>query len=176
MTALTFFNTVVGIGIIAIIVLIGSVWILEFLGETKNKYFRFLQKHHFHFAFLMTLGAIIGSLAYSNIFAFPPCEFCWWQRIFMYPQVIVLGIGIWQRDVKIWMTSIVLSAIGFCFSLYHVLMQAGVVGPSAACATSGVSCTKIDVMIFGWITIPIMCLILFVGILTFAYLAHRKEA
>ncbi len=174
MTGLTFWNTVVGIGAIAMIVLVVSVWILLFLKETENKYFHFLKKHSFHFAFLMALGAIIGSLMYSEVFHFAPCTFCWWQRIFMYPQAIVLAIGIYLKDLKVWLTSIILSGIGICFSTYHVLLQSGAIGPSGACTTGDVSCTRIDVLIFGWITIPIMCLVLFAGILTFAYMAHKK--
>lgn len=175
MTALSFFNTAVGIGTVGIILLIISIWLLLFLQETGNKYFHFLKKHAFHFGFLLALGAIIGSLSYSEIFKFAPCTFCWWQRIFMYPQAIILGTGIYLKDLKIWLTSIILSSIGALFSIYHILLQSGIIGPSGACATGGVSCTKIDVITFGWITIPIMCLTLFVGILTFAYIAHRKE-
>ncbi len=176
MTGLSFFNTVVGIGTIGIILLIISIWLLLFLQETGNRYFHFLKKHAFHFGFLLALSAIIGSLIYSEIFKFAPCTFCWWQRIFMYPQAIVLGIGIWLKDIKIWLTSIVLSAIGLCFSISHILLQAGIRQSSGACLESSVSCTKIDVLIFGWVTIPIMCLTLFVGILTFAYIAHKKTA
>ena len=147
-----------------------------FLGETENRYFRFIKKHAFHFGFLLSLGAIVGSLTYSEVFRFIPCDFCWWQRIFMYPQLIVLGTGIYLKDLKVWITSIILSAIGACFSIYNILIQMGVVGPTGDCATSGVSCAKIDVLIFGWLTIPIMCLILFVSILTLSYVAHRKNA
>lgn len=175
MEGIQVWNTILGIGIIAVIVVILSIWLLLFLGETENNYFKFLTKHGFHFGFLLALGATIGSLTYSEIFHLPPCTFCWWQRIFMYPQVIVFGMGIWFKDKKIWITSIILSLIGLCFSISHILLQAGIRQSNGACDAVGVSCTKIDVIIFGWLTIPIMCGILFVGVLTFAYLAHRKE-
>ena len=170
------FNTLVGIGTIGIILITLSIWLLMFLQETENIYFHFLKKHSFHFAFLLALGAIIGSLSYSEVFGFAPCTFCWWQRIFMYPQLIVFATGIYLKDIKVWITGIVLSLIGASFSIYHILLQSGIIGPSGACALSPVSCTKIDVLIFGWITIPIMCLTLFVGILTFAYISHRRQA
>lgn len=175
MTGIIFWNTFVGIGILVILMLTLSIWILLFLGETENSYFHFLKKHSFHFSFLLALAAVIGSLTYSELFKLPPCTFCWWQRIFMYPQVVVLGIGIWLKDIKIWLTSIILSAIGITFSISHILLQAGIRQSSGACLESGVSCTKIDVLVFGWITIPIMCFVLFVGILTFAYIAHKKN-
>lgn len=173
---LTSFNTFVGIGTIAILIITLSIWLLMFLQETTNPYFLFLKKHSFHFAFLLALGAIIGSLTYSELFGFAPCTFCWWQRIFMYPQLIVFATGIYLKDLKVWITGIALSVIGAVFSIYHILIQFGIIGPSGACATGGVSCAKIDVLIFNWITIPIMCLTLFIGILTFAYISHRKQA
>lgn len=170
-----FFNTLIGIGTLATIIVSVSLWILLFLQETKNYYFQFLKKHSFSFAFTLSLGAILGSLTYSEIFRLVPCTFCWWQRIFMYPQAIILATGIYLKDTKIWITSVILSSIGACFSIYHILIQSGIVGPSGACATAGVSCAQIDFTVFGWITMPIMCLSLFVGILTFAYISHRKN-
>jgi disulfide bond formation protein DsbB len=175
MEAITFFNYFVGIGTLVVAAIVASIWILIFLSETTNGYFLFLKKHSFHFAFLFALAAVLGSLTYSELFHLPPCTFCWWQRIFMYPQVIVLGIGIWLKDIKIWLTSIILSIIGICFSISHILLQTGIRQSTGACLESGVSCTKIDVLIFGWLTIPIMCCILFAAILTFAFLAHRNN-
>ncbi len=175
MTGLTFFNTLVGIGTVLILAIVVVVWIMEFLGERTNKLFKFLARHHFHISFLIALAAILGSLTYSNIFHFPPCEFCWWIRICMYPQLIILGIGIWSKDIKMWLTSVILSVIGICFSIYLVLLQMGIVGGNAACVAGGVSCAKIDVTIFGWLTIPIMALIFFAGVLTFAHLAHNRQ-
>lgn len=170
------FNTLVGIGTLGILALTISIWLLLFLQETSNKYFQFLKKHGFHFAFLLALGAIIGSLTYSEIFRLPPCVFCWWQRIFMYPQLVIFATGIYLKDLKVWITGIILSAIGAIFSTVHILIQSGIIGPSGACIEGGVSCAKIDILIFGWMTMPMMCLILFFGILTFAYIAHHKNA
>ena len=175
MTPLSLFNTLVGIGTIAIIVALASLYAMVLLGETDSKPFHFFKRHAGLFAFFLATGGMIGSLIYSDIFHFAPCVFCWWQRIFLYPQSVILGVALWKRTRDPWLPSIILSAIGICFSTYHVLLQSGIIGPSGACATTGVSCTKIDVLIFGWLTIPIMCLIMFAGILTFAFVAHRKS-
>lgn len=173
---INFFNTSVGIGTLIVIAVIISIWLLIFLQETQNRYFQFLKKHSFHFAFLLALGAILGSLTYSEILKFPPCTYCWWQRIFMYPQAVLFAVGIYLKDMKVWITGIILSLIGASFSLYHILLQAGIRASGAPCeALGGVACTKIDVLVFGWLTIPMMCLVLFIGILTFAYISHRKN-
>jgi disulfide bond formation protein DsbB len=171
------FNTFVGIGIIGTALVILSIWLLLFLQETKNVYFQFLKQNSFHAAFLLALSATLGSLTYSDIFMLPPCYFCWWQRIFMYPQVILFAVGIYFKDAKIWITGIILSLIGASLSIYHILLQAGIRSTGAPCeALGGVSCTKIDILVFGWLTIPMMCLVLFAGILTFAYISHEKKA
>jgi disulfide bond formation protein DsbB len=174
MHGLTIFNTIVGIGIIGIIAGIALVFALIFLQETHSKLFHWIKKHALTISFLLALGGMIGSLIYSNVFMFAPCEFCWWQRIFLYPQVIILGVAAWYKDLRIGTISIILSVIGICVSIYHVLMQAGVVGSDATCSLTGVSCTKIDVLIFGWITIPIMCLVMFAGIIVLNWVARRK--
>lgn len=175
MNTIIYWNTFVGIGTLLVLGITLSIWILIFLKETDTLYFKWVKKHSFSIAFICALAGTLGSLVYSELFKLPPCTFCWWQRIFMYPQVIVLGIGIWLKDIKIWLTSIILSLIGLGFSISHILLQAGIRESSGACLESGVSCTKIDILVFGWITIPIMCLSLFIGILTFAYIAHRKN-
>lgn len=170
------FNALVGIGIILGLLLIISVWVLRFLQETDNVYYQFLTKHSLVIAFIFALGATTGSLLYEFVFKLPPCTFCWWQRIFMYPQVIFLGVSIYLKDTKAWLSAILLSIIGSFFSIWHILLQTGIRSGGEACDVAGVSCTSIDVIIFNWITIPIMCLIAFIGILTFMFLYHKKTA
>lgn len=177
MIPIEIFNTIAGIGTLFFGIITISVWILSFLQETKNHYFLFLKNYSFPIALFISISAVVGSLSYEFIFGFPPCTFCWWQRIFMYPQVIILGIGTVTKDIKMWVASILLAIIGASFSIYHTIIQLGIRSSGLPCeALGGVSCTKIDVLVFGWLTIPIMCLILFIGILTFAYLAHKKNA
>ena len=168
------FNTLVGIITIIIIIAILAIISLVFLDETNSKPFQFFKKHSLLFGFLLALGGVFGSLMYSEVFHFAPCVFCWWIRIFLYPQAVILGVALWYRDTRMWLSSIILSVIGVCFSIYLILLQTGVVGPSAACSTLGVSCEKIDVTIFGWLTIPIMSLIFFIGILALSYVGLRK--
>ena len=65
----------------------------------------------------------LGSLYYSEHAGFMPCELCWYQRIVMYPLVIVLGVGWLRRDRKVWMTVLVFVVIGAPLSLYHWLVE-----------------------------------------------------
>lgn len=158
-----------------LMIMIITLWIFLVTSSTHHPLFQWFHRKGALFAGILALGAMIGSLIYSDFFKLPPCYFCWWQRIFMYPQVIILGVSTWYRDTKIWLSSFILSAIGALFSIYHILLQSNVINASSSpCAADTVSCTRIDVLIFDWITIPIMCLSVFVGIMTLLWITRQK--
>ena len=115
-------------------------------------------------AFIVALVATLGSLFYSEIIGYEPCTLCWFQRIFMYPQVILLGMLLWKkRGAGIVDGNIILSIIGTAIALYHYLLQTGLT-PGLPCSVTGysVSCSERFVMSFGYITIPLMTLTAFV--------------
>lgn len=169
----TFFNTLIGIGAIIIVIAIvvtiaGLVWYREITERIVQKYF-------FWDGLLLALAGLVGSLIYSNFFGFPPCTLCWWQRIFLYPQVILFGIGIWGRGDKrtIALASGILSGLGILVSIYQYLLQMGVFANSVLCSAEQ-ACASIDAIALGFITIPLMCGILFLGILTSSIISLRK--
>ena len=43
--------------------------------------------------FAVALTTTLGSLYMSQIAKFPPCELCWFQRICMYPNVILFAVA-----------------------------------------------------------------------------------
>ncbi len=74
-------------------------------------------------AWIVATVTTLGSLYYSEHAGFVPCELCWYQRIVMYPLVIVLGVAWLRRDGKVWMTALVFVVIGAPLSLYHWLVE-----------------------------------------------------
>ena len=74
-------------------------------------------------AWVPALLAMGGSLYFSEIAHFPPCPLCWFQRIAMYPLVLLLGIAAFRRDVGIRTYAIPLAAIGAVVSVYHLLLE-----------------------------------------------------
>ncbi len=52
--------------------------------------------------FFAALFASALTLVYSDVFGFIPCSLCWLQRIFLYPQVVLLGIAWWKKDEGVW--------------------------------------------------------------------------
>ncbi|WP_297557593.1 disulfide bond formation protein B [Meiothermus sp.] len=73
------------------------------------------------FAWLVALVATLGSLYYSEVRNFIPCTLCWYQRIAMYPLVLILGIATWRNDVHIRPYALTLSLVGLFWSSYHLL-------------------------------------------------------
>lgn len=117
-----------------------------------------------HFAFLQALVATLGSLYFSEIMQFPPCNLCWYQRIAMYPLVVILGVGLWRRDPNLRWYALPFSLIGLAISLYHNAMTYNFV-PAGPCAAEGaVSCLTRWINWGGFITIPLMAFIAFVVI------------
>lgn len=150
------------LGVLTILAQIFSVLLLIFL-ITKKPLPNLLKKNILLIAFVVALVAIVGSLTYSEIIGYEPCKLCWFQRIFMYPQVILLGMALLKKDYKIISYSIVLSVIGAIIAGYHYLLQIGI-APNLPCSAVGysVSCSQRFVMQFGYITIPMMAFSAFV--------------
>ncbi len=142
--------------------------------KAVSKFLKFFSTNYLKLALTVALAATLGSLFYSEIAGFTPCKLCWFERIFMYPQTILLGIALWKKDAKIWMYSLALSVIGAVISFYHYLLQIGVV-PAGSCDAVGksVSCSKVFTMTFGYITIPLMAGTGFVLLILLAIAAKK---
>lgn len=120
------------------------------------------------FSLVVASLATLGSLFYSEVAGFTPCKLCWIQRIFMYPQMLILGIATWKNDKTVSRYVIPLSAIGILFAGYHYALQRlpNLIVP---CTTVGFSlgCSEQFVMNYGYITIPMMSLTAFLMIFVF---------
>lgn len=137
---------------------------------------QFVKKHGMTLSLIVALFALLGSLTYSDILMIEPCKLCWYQRIFMYPQVILLALGIYLKDTRTAFYSLIFSLIGFPIALYHYLLQRGVV--EAGCSVVGnysVSCSSYFKLYLGYITIPMMAATAFLMIATFLYIYRTGE-
>ncbi len=114
-----------------------------------------------YFAWLVSVFATLGSLYFSEIKGFIPCDLCWFQRIFMYPLVVILGIGTFQSDISVKKFVLPLSIVGGLISFFHYLEQKipgfGGIKP----CVSGVPCSAEYINWFGFITIPFLALTAF---------------
>ncbi len=144
---------------------------LIFFRKRNNQFLIIVKDYTFILGFLAALGAFALSLFYSQIVGFPPCELCWIQRIFLYPQLILFGMELYKKDRSIVDFSIVFATIGSIVSIYHIYIENGG-SSSLGCAaltpanTNQVSCAIRYIYEFGYITMPVMALTLSLFIIT----------
>ena len=113
------------------------------------------------FMWSVAFTATLGSLYFSEVRQYEPCELCWYQRILMYPLVIILGVAYAQKNAKIAVTTLVFSLIGLCISAYHYSIQKFSFMQDSAPACGRVPCTGQYINYLGFITIPFLALIAF---------------
>lgn len=119
--------------------------------------------------------AMLGSLYFSEVMKYEPCELCWYQRILMYPLVLILGLAIIKKDMAAARYSLTLSAVGGCFSLYHYAIQKIDFFTSTAPACGRVPCTGMYINWFGFITIPFLALTAFIIIFITSLLVIKRK-
>lgn len=111
-------------------------------------------------------GSLFGSLYFSEVMNLPPCLLCWWQRIFMYPLVIITSVAILRKDKNMAYTVLPFAVLGTIVGFYHTLLQWGVIKETILdCSVNGaVSCGDVQINWFGFMTIPFMSFVAFLGI------------
>ncbi|NNF12808.1 MAG: disulfide bond formation protein B [Gemmatimonadetes bacterium] len=111
--------------------------------------------HLVAWAWIASILATAGSLYLSEVMNFAPCALCWYQRIAMYPLVVVLGVGIVTGDLGVWRYSVPLAGIGLAIAVYHIVIQWQPTLDAGVCAV-GVPCTARYVAVWGFVSIPTM--------------------
>ncbi|MFH5182001.1 disulfide oxidoreductase [Paenibacillus sp. TAB 01] len=134
-----------------------------------------IKQYGMYMAWVVSLVAVGGSLYFSEVLRFEPCKLCWFQRIFMYPQVILLGMACYKNDRRLIGYVLPLSIIGGCISLYHYAEQKVPGLAKLLPCTIGVPCDQDYIDWLGFITIPLLALTAFVLITVFLWAARRSE-
>lgn len=156
---------------IFLILIVLYFWLIK--GDDKIK--QFFKKNGLLLAWLIALASVLFSLYYSEIVGFEPCSLCWWSRVFTYPQAIILGMAYFKKEYKNSISyCLVLTILGTIISLYQNYLQYGGTG-LFACSSTAVSCTKLYVFEFGFVTIPIMSLTVFLLLLFFLKVSKKQN-
>lgn len=135
-----------------------------------------MKKFSYYFpylAWIVAISATFGSLYSSEILHLVPCVLCWYQRILMYPLIIIIAVGILTKDKKLPLYVLPFSMIGTVIALYHYLLQRGIIPDTLGPCQLGVSCATRYIEWFGFITIPFLSLLSFVTITILMYLLYR---
>lgn len=125
-------------------------------------------------AFAAALIAMFGSLYFSEIRQYEPCELCWYQRIVMYPFVVLLGIATVKKDYGIAFYTMILSAVGGLISIYHYGLQKVAFLADTAPACGRIPCTGQYINWLGFISIPFLALIAFIIVFVCSFLVWKQ--
>lgn len=134
----------------------------------------FIRTSGLKLAWVITLVATLGSLYFSEIAGYPPCMLCWYQRIAMYPLVIILLVAIIRKEKEIAAYVLPFTIIGGLISVYHNLLYYNVLPESEVTCRLGVSCTTKFIEWMGFLTIPLMSLLAFAAITAIMIFLNRS--
>jgi len=116
----------------------------------------------------------LGSLFFSEIMELAPCALCWYQRIFMFPLVIIFLVGLFPFDKSIIRYALPLAIAGWGIALYHYLLYSGFIPENIQPCSQGVSCSETYLDLFGFLTIPMLSLISFSIIIGLLLILRRR--
>ena len=144
----------------------------------------FLSNWGLWIGFLLSLAASVLTLYYSDVLGILPCGWCWFQRVALYPQVILFGIALWKcrtsdvlrqtkRDIADY--SIGLSVFGLAVALYMHYLQMGGHGVLPCPATGAGDCGQRFMFEFGYITFPLMAVSLFAFLIVLMLFVRRNK-
>jgi len=148
------FDTFVAIGVIALLIGIGAVIVGMIF---KLPYVQFVAKHATLILRIVFVGAVVGSLIYSEYFNFPPCILCWYQRLAIFPIAVIAFTGSLKNFV-IKQQVLLISGLGLHVALFHNYIDIFQPSGITVCGADGVSCSARYVYEFGFVTIPLMSL------------------
>lgn len=140
---------------------------------------RLTEKNLLTFIWIISISATLGSLYFSEIAHFPPCVLCWYQRMCIYPLVIICFIGLLTKDRNLPIYILPFALIGTTIGLFHNLLYYQILPEAAAPCLLGISCTTKFIQWFGFVTIPFLSLVAFIlidlGLLYIFKIARHKS-
>lgn len=127
-------------------------------------------------SWLIASSATLGALFFSEVMELPPCVLCWYQRIFMFPLVLLLPAALFPFDPKIVRYALPLSIAGGAIAIFHLLLVAGVIPERITPCTQGVPCSETQIEWFGFVTIPLLSVAAFSAISALLIATHFRTS
>jgi disulfide bond formation protein DsbB len=159
-----------------------SIWFIDLLGlhlkmwKGGRSLYKSIATYALPIGFFAMLGSTLISLYYSDYLGILPCGLCWFQRVFIYSQVFILGYAWLKKDYNIFTYATVLSLAGLPVALYQEYLQLGYseLLPCPAIAST-VDCAKPTFVEYHFVTFPFMSVVLLGGVLLLSYVAIRYK-
>ncbi len=132
-----------------------------------------VHKRALSLSLLVSMVAVLGSLFYSVILGYEPCNLCWWQRVFLFPQFILFLTALKSKDRGVFKYAWRLSTLSIIVSLYNIYVQSG--GNALIPCSATATCTKVYVLAFSYVTIPIMALTVGAYLILLSLIGRKYE-
>ena len=118
----------------------------------------------------------LGALFFSEVMQLPPCALCWYQRIFIFPLVLLLPVGLFPFDPRVVRYALPLVIVGTLFSLFQMLLVYGIIPESVQPCSQGVSCKEVQIQWLGFLSIPLLSFVAFVVMNALLIAAHLRSS
>jgi len=165
-------STFLAVGALVLLACVTAVWVVRLVAIVSTRGRRLydsirlsVEGQGLRLAWLMAVIAMVGSLYYSEVAGFPPCEYCWYQRIAMYPLVVILGIAIARRDTGVRRYVLSLAIPGGFISMYHYGVERFPDIQVGECSAQ-IPCSQVWVWKFDLVSIAFMAFVCFSVIVT----------
>lgn len=165
-------STFLSVGALMLLACVVAVWVVRLVALASSRATRLFESirlsvagQGLRLAWAMATIAMLGSLYYSEVAGFPPCEYCWYQRIAMYPLVVILGIAMVRSDYAIRRYVLALAVPGGIISMYHYAVERFPDLQVGECSLQ-IPCSQVWVWKFDLVSIAFMAFVCFSVIVT----------
>jgi len=126
------------------------------------------------FAWMVASIATLGALFLGEIMGYTPCVLCWYQRIAMFPLVLILAAGLFPFDRRVVRFALPLALVGWGLALFHWGVASGLIPESITPCSQGVPCSVEQIVWFGFLTLPMLSVLAFSVIIALLLITHFK--
>ena len=125
-------------------------------------------------AWAITLASTFGALFIGEVMGQAPCDLCWYQRAFMFPLTVVLGVAALRSDGGAWLYALPVAAIGWIMAVFHNLIYFGIAPTTIKPCGEGPSCSGDGMTLFGAMPIPLLSLAAFTLVIALLLIVRRR--
>lgn len=125
-------------------------------------------------AWLVAAVSTLGALFLGEVMGYTPCVLCWYQRICMFPLVLILAAGLFPFDRRVLRYALPLALAGLALALWHWGVASGLIPEAATPCGQGVPCSQELIVWFGFLTLPMLSVLAFSSIIALLLLIHFK--
>jgi disulfide bond formation protein DsbB len=127
-------------------------------------------------AWLVASVSTLGALFLGEVMGYTPCVLCWYQRIGMFPLVLILAAGLFPFDRGVVRYALPLALVGWLLAVFHWAVASGLVPERATPCSQGVPCSVEQISWFGFLTLPLLSVLAFSAIIALLLMTHFKAS